>query len=92
MGRASLSTGDLYRELEETRELLDRGLPSAAESRLRHIINNARRDVRVLAHSRRWLSVALVVLGCYRESLEAVQKYEAPHGRGELGAENFAGL
>ncbi len=41
---ATDTTANLYRELEETRELLDRGLPSAAEQRLHQLINAARRD------------------------------------------------
>ncbi|HVF57909.1 MAG TPA: sigma 54-interacting transcriptional regulator, partial [Pyrinomonadaceae bacterium] len=91
-GRAAIGAEALYKELEETRELLDRGLPSAAESRLRHVINNARRDAHLLAHARRTLSVALEVLGRYAESLETVQMYEAPDARGELDAETFSCL
>src|SRR5438105_2209609 len=67
-------------QLEETRELLDRGLPSAAEARLRHIISSAKRDRAALARARRLLSVTLEMLGRYRDSLE---------GHYERALENF---
>jgi DNA-binding NtrC family response regulator/tetratricopeptide (TPR) repeat protein len=90
--RATASTADLYRELEETRELLDRGLPSAAEQRLNQFINSVRRDPALLAHARRALSVTLEILGRYNESLEAVRMYESVESRGALDAETFSAL
>ncbi|MCA1593273.1 MAG: sigma 54-interacting transcriptional regulator, partial [Acidobacteria bacterium] len=89
---AASSSEELYKELEETRELLDRGLPSAAETRLRQLINNARRDPRLLALARRILSMTLEVKGRYDESLAVVQMYEAPDARGQLDAETFSAL
>src|SRR3712207_874385 len=91
-GLASSTTADLYRELEETRELLDRGLPSAAEQRLHQLVHAARRDPHLLAQSRRTLSVALEILGRYKESLEAVRVYESVESRGQLDDETFSAL
>ena len=82
----------LEQQLEETRELLDRGLPSAAEVRLRQIINAAKRDAAALAQARRLLSVTLEMLGRYNDSLEAVQMYESADSRGSLDADTFASL
>ncbi|MDT7809503.1 MAG: hypothetical protein QOJ70_3316 [Acidobacteriota bacterium] len=82
----------LDRQLEETREMLDRGLPSTAEARLRQIISHARRDAVVLARARYLHSVALQALGRNRDALEAVEMYEpAESGRG-LDAETFANV
>ncbi|MET0647514.1 MAG: sigma 54-interacting transcriptional regulator [Pyrinomonadaceae bacterium] len=82
----------LEQQLEETRELLDRGLPSTAEARLRHIISQARREPSVLANARYLYSTALNALGRYRDALEAVEMYEpADSGQG-LDAETFAGV
>jgi DNA-binding NtrC family response regulator/tetratricopeptide (TPR) repeat protein len=92
MGRAALSTEALYQELEETRELLDRGLPSAAEARLRHVISAARREPKLLALARRTLSVTLEVLGRYRDSLEVVEEYESAETHGSLDAETLSAL
>ncbi len=89
---AASSSGELNTELEETRELLDRGLPSAAESRLRQIINNSRRDPRLLARARCTLALALEVMGRYDESLAAVLMYEAPDARTQLDAETLSAL
>src|SRR5438105_96463 len=79
-------------QLEETRELLDRGLPSAAEARLRHIISSAKRDQAALARARRLLSVTLEMLGRYGDSLEAVQMYESADSAAALDAETLAGV
>ncbi|HEX6624622.1 MAG TPA: sigma 54-interacting transcriptional regulator [Pyrinomonadaceae bacterium] len=89
---ATDTTANLYRELAETRELLDRGLPSAAEQRLHQLINAARRDPQLLAQSRRTLSIALEILGRYKESLEVVRMYEPAEARGTLDAETFSAL
>src|SRR5215210_4335796 len=90
--RAGVAALPLERQLEETRELLDRGLPSTAESRLRQIIPHARRDTTLLARARYLHSVALQALGRTRDALEAVEMYEpADSGRG-LDAETFAGV
>jgi hydrogenase-4 transcriptional activator len=83
---------DLARELEEARELLDRGLPSAAEIRLQQLTSAARRDPLVLARARRLLSIALEALGRYRESLEVVEPYESADARRALDAATYAGL
>jgi DNA-binding NtrC family response regulator/tetratricopeptide (TPR) repeat protein len=82
----------LDQQLEETRELLDRGLPSAAEARLRQIIAAARRDPAVLARARRLLSVTLEIKGRYGDSLEAVRMYEPAESRGALDAETYASV
>ena len=76
-GRGQLSPEALYKELEEARELLDLGLPSAAESHLLHVTNNARREPRLLAHARHSLSIAYETLSRFRDSIEAVRPYEA---------------
>jgi transcriptional regulator with PAS, ATPase and Fis domain/Tfp pilus assembly protein PilF len=90
-GRAAAAAGvPLMQQLEETRELLDRGLPTAAEARLRQIITAARRDPVSLANARRLLSMTLEVMGRYRDSLEAVLMYEPADSRGALDAETFA--
>src|SRR5688572_25404646 len=75
--RASVASLPLERQLEETRELLDRGLPSTAESRLRPIVSQARRDPELLARARYLHSIALQALGRNRDALDAVETYEA---------------
>ena len=83
----------LYLELEETRELLDRGLPSAAEPRLRRLVaDSARRDAKLHALARRSLSISLEVLGHYRDSLEVVRPYEAPDAPPALDAETLSAV
>src|SRR5437588_12525630 len=67
-----VNTASFDQQLEETRELLDRGLPSAAEARLRHIISSAKRDQAALARARCLLSVTLEMLGRYGDSLEEI--------------------
>src|SRR3954469_22542436 len=66
----------LERQLEETQELLDRGLPSKAEERLRQLIAHARREPGVRARARPLHSTALQALGRNRDALEAVEMYE----------------
>src|SRR5688500_8545892 len=82
----------LDRQLAETRELLDRGLPSTAEARLRQVIPHARRDPEMLARARYLHSVALQALGRNRDSLEAVEMYEAQESGRGLEAETFANV
>jgi hydrogenase-4 transcriptional activator len=82
----------LEQQLEETRELLDRGLPTAAESRLRQIIAAARREPVVLARARRLLSSTLEIKGRYGDSLEAVLMYEPADSQGPLDAETYASV
>ncbi|HYH84302.1 MAG TPA: sigma 54-interacting transcriptional regulator [Pyrinomonadaceae bacterium] len=91
-GRAFAAGLPLDVRLEETRELLDRGLPSAAETSLRQIISAARRDAGSLALARRLLSKTLEMLGRYRDSLEAVLMYEPADARGTLDAETFSSV
>jgi DNA-binding NtrC family response regulator/tetratricopeptide (TPR) repeat protein len=82
----------LEAQLGETQELLDRGLPSTAEARLRQLIAQARRDPGVLARARHLHSTALQALGRNRDALEAVEMYEpAESGKG-LDAETFASV
>ncbi len=77
-------------QLEEARALLDRGLPSTAEARLRQLISQARRDPGVLARARYLHSTALQAMGRNRDALEAVEMYEpTDSGRG-IDAETFA--
>src|ERR1041384_2735447 len=89
-GRGVSSPAPLEQQLEEVQEYLDRGLPSAAETRLRQIITHARRDPSVLARARRLHSVTLEAVGRYRDSLEAVRMYEAPESGKSLDAETLA--
>src|SRR5436305_13364132 len=87
-----VNTASFDQQLEETRELLDRGLPSAAEARLRHIISSAKRDPAALSRARRLLSVTLEMLGRYGDALEVVQMYEPADSAGALDAETFAAV
>jgi hydrogenase-4 transcriptional activator len=91
-GRGVSFPAPLEQQLEEVQEYLDRGLPSAAESRLRQIITHAKRDHSVLARARRLHSVTLESLGRFRDSLEAVRVYEAPESGKSLDAETFASV
>ncbi len=83
---ASPSQASPAEELEAAHLLLDRGLSSKAETRLCQLIKNSRRDVVVLAQARCALSSALEMQGRYRESLEAVDMYEADEARTSLEA------
>jgi DNA-binding NtrC family response regulator/tetratricopeptide (TPR) repeat protein len=82
----------LEQQLEETQELLDRGLPSTAEARLRQLIAQARRDPGVLARARNLHSTALQALGRNRDALEAVEMYEPTDSGKGLDAETFASV
>ncbi len=91
--RASVASRPLEPQLEETREMLDRGLPSTAESRLRQIISLARRgSPELLARARYLHSIALQALGRNRDALEAVEMYEATDLGLGLDAETFANV
>jgi DNA-binding NtrC family response regulator/tetratricopeptide (TPR) repeat protein len=80
----------LEEQLAEVQGLLDRGLPSSAEARLRQLVAQARREPVMLARARYLHSTALQALGRNRDALEAVEVYEsADSGRG-LDAETFA--
>ncbi|HKC62167.1 MAG TPA: hypothetical protein VKB86_00950, partial [Pyrinomonadaceae bacterium] len=85
--RGNVSREELLAELEEIRLLLDNGLSSEVKARLTPLIAAARHDASVLAQARCVLSAALEMQGRYRESLEAVQMYEAPEARAKLDAD-----
>ncbi len=91
-GRGVSFPAPLEQQLEEVRELLDRGLPSVAEAQLRQIISHAKRDHSVLARARRLHSVTLESIGRFRDSLEAVRMYEAPESGASLDSETFAAV
>ncbi|HEX8844151.1 MAG TPA: sigma 54-interacting transcriptional regulator [Pyrinomonadaceae bacterium] len=82
--RGAVPHEELAAELEEIRGLLDRGLSSEVKTRLTPFIAAARQDASLLAEARCVLSAALEMQGRYRESLEAVQMYEAPDSRAKL--------
>src|SRR5918912_1331900 len=91
-GRASAARAILERDLEETRGLLDRGLSSEAESRLRHIVSSARGDHDLQARARCMLSAALEMQGRFIDSLEAVKPYESATARARLTPETASAL
>ena len=75
-------------EIQATRKLLDEGLLSEAETRLRAIIKKTRGgDSSLLAEARCVLSTTLEMQSRYRESLETVAMYEPPEARARLAAE-----
>ncbi|MFL6331934.1 MAG: sigma 54-interacting transcriptional regulator [Pyrinomonadaceae bacterium] len=82
----------LERQLEETQELLDRGLPSKAEERLRQLIAHARREPGVRARARHLHSTALQALGRNHDALEAVEMYEPADSGAGLDPETFASV
>jgi DNA-binding NtrC family response regulator/tetratricopeptide (TPR) repeat protein len=90
--RAAGAALPLERQIEETRELLDRGLPSTAESRLRQIVSQARRDPELLARARYLHAVALQALGRYRDALDSVEMYEAADSGRGLDPETFSNV
>ena len=90
--RAHTSRESLVTELEAIRLLLDQGLSSEVSSRITSLMADARQDESLLAQARCLLSMALEMQGRYRESLEAVQMYEAPEAQARLDAEALAGL
>ena len=90
--RAHTSRESLVTELEAIRLLLDQGLSSEVSSRITSLMADARQDESLLAQVRCLLSMALEMQGRYRESLEAVQMYEAPEAQARLDAEALACL
>lgn len=85
--RAGASRAILERDLEESQELLDRGLPSVAETRFRHIISSAKNDKNIQARARRLLSVTLEMVGRFQEALDVVKVYESAESRERLDPE-----
>jgi DNA-binding NtrC family response regulator/tetratricopeptide (TPR) repeat protein len=74
-------------ELEEIHKLLDQGLSSKVDTRLRALIKSARSNPSLIAKARCALSRSLEMQGRYRESLEAVEIYETPESRTGLNLE-----
>lgn len=78
----------LAEEVQAARELLDQGLLSNAETRLRAVIKTPRGgDPSLLAEARCVLSTTLEMQSRYRESLETVAMYESPQSRTQLAAD-----
>ena len=82
--RGKASAEELHAELESIRELLDRGLTSEARARLNSLTARAANQPAVLAEARCVLSIALEMLGHYRDSFAAVGMYEPPEARAKL--------
>ncbi|HEX3084256.1 MAG TPA: tetratricopeptide repeat protein, partial [Pyrinomonadaceae bacterium] len=74
-------------ELEEINKLLDQGLASEVDARLRALIKSARNNGSLIARARCSLSKSLEMQGRYRESLEAVAMYETADSRAGLNDE-----
>ncbi|HLL72315.1 MAG TPA: sigma 54-interacting transcriptional regulator [Pyrinomonadaceae bacterium] len=85
--RASAAHASLAAEIEATRELLDGGQATEAETRLRRIITSVRDDEELLAQARCMLSVSLETQGRHPDSLAAIQLYEDPQARAALDTE-----
>src|SRR5437899_1011533 len=79
-------------ELEEIHKLLDQGLSSKVDPRLRALIKSARANPSLIAKARCALSRSLEMQGRYRESLEAVAIYETPESRIGLNLEAASGI
>jgi tetratricopeptide (TPR) repeat protein len=73
-------------DLTEIQDLLDQGLSSKAESKLRVVIKSAR-DESLKAKARCALSKSLEMKGRYRESLEVLAIYESAESRKRLNPE-----
>ncbi|HEX5703332.1 MAG TPA: sigma 54-interacting transcriptional regulator [Pyrinomonadaceae bacterium] len=82
--RGKASAEELYAELESIRELLDRGMSSEARTRLNSLMARAANQPAVLAEARCVLSIALEMLGHFRDSLAAVSMYESTEARAKL--------
>ncbi|MGZ5480479.1 MAG: sigma 54-interacting transcriptional regulator [Pyrinomonadaceae bacterium] len=82
--RGKASAEELYAELESIRELLDRGMSSEARTRLNSLTARAANQPAVLAEARCVLSIALEMLGHYRDSFAAVSMYESTEARAKL--------
>ena len=87
LARTGFSREEMAKELEEIRALLDQGLLTEVKARLTPLMTATRHDASLLAQARCVLSASLEMQGRYRESLEAVQMYEAPESRAKLDAE-----
>jgi DNA-binding NtrC family response regulator/tetratricopeptide (TPR) repeat protein len=85
--RRAEAAAALDNQLEEINSLLDQGLSSAVDARLRSLIKSARSDSSLAARARCALSKSLEMQGRYRESLEAVAMYEVPESRDNLDDE-----
>jgi transcriptional regulator with PAS, ATPase and Fis domain len=85
--RVDAAHAALAAEIEATRELIDRGQATAAETRLTQIIKATRDDEELLAQARCMLSVSLETQGRYNDSLAVVQMYEEPQARTGLEPE-----
>lgn len=85
-----IETPKAHRELEEIRLLLDQGLASEARRRIDALLKAVRNDASLTARARCALSLALEMQGEYRESLEAIARYEAPEARAGLNEEALA--
>ncbi len=95
--RLRSSSGDssnesLLEHLSEIRSLLDQGLSTEARAQLATLIGAARNSPSILALARCTLSTALEMQGHYRESLAAVEMYEAPEARTKLDKEAVSDL
>ena len=95
--RLRSSSGDSSKEslldhLKEIRSLLDQGLSTEARAQLATLIGAARNSPSILALARCTLSTALEMQGHYRESLAAVEMYEAPEARTKLDKEAVSDL
>ncbi len=76
----------LHTELEELRLLLDQGQASEAQRRIATLLKAARHDASLIARARCALSLSFEMQGRYRESFDAVARYESPEARAELDA------
>ncbi|MGH9943938.1 MAG: sigma 54-interacting transcriptional regulator, partial [Pyrinomonadaceae bacterium] len=83
--RPARDHASLAAEIEATRELLDWGRSSEAETRLRQTLKAARGNEELGAQASCLLSTALEMQGRFRESLEAVQRYEPAPSRQGFG-------
>lgn len=90
--RINSSRPSQVKSLEAARLQLDHGLSTEAESQLVALIKAARHDAPLLARAHCMLSAALEVQGRYRESLAAIQAYEAPEMRAGLDPETSVRL
>jgi transcriptional regulator with PAS, ATPase and Fis domain len=85
--RVDAAHAALAAEIVATRELIDRGQATAAETRLTQIIKATRDDEELLAQARCMLSVSLETQGRYNDSLAVVQMYEEAQARAGIDPE-----
>ena len=86
-GHRLVPQGPAKAQLDEIHQLLDEGLSSKADVRLRALIKSARSNPSLIANARCALSKSMEMQGRYRESLEAVAMYETPESRAGLDRE-----